>query len=220
MEVSTAPARIPRGTLSREATVFIREKILAREYPEGMVIRPEDVGKAMGISPTPAREALQALRVEGFLDAVAGKGFVVSSLSPADIEDIFTAHALIAGELAARAARTATPADIDELEAMHFELLAAARRQQLDLVEERNHAFHRHISQLAGSPKLTRILGIVSHYVPRSFYPSIAGWPQASAEDHSQILASLRAGDPESARAAMQSHVEHAGSLLAKRFSE
>lgn len=196
----------------------MREKILAGEFATGDVIRPEDVGKILGISPTPAREALQGLLVEGFLETLAGKGFVVARLRASDIRDIFVAHGLIAGELAARAARTVTEADTNELEALHFELLAAARRQQFEVVEERNHDFHRLISQLAETPKLTRILGIVAHYVPRSFYASIEGWPQASSDDHAQILSALRAGDADAARVAMATHIQHAGELLAAQF--
>lgn len=208
-----------RGTMSRRAMEHIRAQILDGHYSAGDVIRPETVGPEIGISPTPAREALQSLTTEGFLSLIPGKGFTVDPLTPQDIEDVFTAQQLIAGELAARAAQRATPQDVDELEAIHFEINAAAVRRLVDVVEERNHAFHRHITLLADAPKLARILAIVTHYVPRSFYGSIEGWPKASAEDHARIIAAFRSNDADAARVAMAEHVAHAGELLAQHIA-
>lgn len=197
---------------------YVRERILGKEYVAGDVLRPDEIGAALGISQTPAREALQSLRTEGFLTNEPGVGFVVSPLTGDDLRDIFIAHSLIAGEIAARAAERISRDEIAELEAIQFELLAAEKRRLPDEVEARNHDFHRLISRLGGSPKLNRILSIVSHYVPRSYYPSIEGWSGESAHDHSRILAAMSAHDVDEARAAMQEHIVNAGEQLAQSF--
>lgn len=207
-----------RGSLSSMAGYQIRARILSREFSAGDVIRPEDIGKELGISQTPAREALQMLKAEGFLSSRPGVGFVVAPLTAQDIRDIFVAHALLAGEIAVRAVRNATDEQRDELEAIHLELSAAAKRRDWELVEERNHAFHRHITHLADSPKLAHILGLVSRYIPRSFYSSVGGWVDASAHDHEAIIAAFQARDGQRARAAMAEHMSNAGELLALNF--
>lgn len=208
-----------RGSLSHVASSWVREKILSRELETGTVVRPEDVGRELGISQTPAREALQTLKAEGFLVTRPGVGFVVASLTPKDIRDIFTAHALLAGEIAARAVRNVTDEEVGELEAIHFELLAASRRRDSARVEDRNHAFHRHITHLADAPKLAHVLGIVSRYIPRTFYSSVGGWVDASAHDHDDILVAFRERDEHRARAAMSEHMVNAGELLAQSFA-
>src|SRR5699024_9220475 len=157
------------------------------------------------------REALQSLRVEGFLELVPRHGFVVAPLTGQDIRDLFQVQALIGGELAARAASKATPQDVAELEALHHELIAAAARQDHVRLEEKNHAFHREINLMADSRKIIWMLGLVTRYVPRRFYSSIAGWPQATVDDHGELFQSIKAKDPEAARAAMQQHIAHAG---------
>ena len=134
------------------------------------------------------------------------------------MRDLFTVQALIAGELAARAAATATPDDLAELEALHYELIAAAARGNLELLEEKNHAFHREINLIADAPKIIWALGLMTRYVPRKFYPSILGWPEATVDDHAQLLAGIRSHDARGTRVAMQAHVEHAGELLAAHF--
>lgn len=198
---------------------WVRQRILSGDLPEGTIVRPETVGQELGISTTPAREALQALRSEGFLRSQERIGFVVAPLTKSDILDIFTAHGFIAGELAARAVPRTTPEDLDHLEALHYELLAASRRGLTAEAEDRNHEFHRYISKLAEAPKLAQIVGIVSRYVPREFYSHVEGWSAASASDHEAIVAAFRQGDGEAARQAMTEHIRHAGELLAAQFA-
>lgn len=209
-----------RPQLSDEASGYVRGLIMSGELPPGAAVRAETIGAALGISTTPAREALQALRVEGFLELVPRRGFQVAVLTGQDVRDLFTVQALIAGELAARAAVVATPDDLAELAALHHELIAASARGNLELLEEKNHAFHRELNFIAGAPKIIWALGLITRYVPRRFYSTIQGWPEATANDHSQLLASIRAHDAAATRAAMQSHIEHAGELLATHFDE
>lgn len=215
---SPRPATRARPQLSDEASGYVRGLIMSGELPPGTAVRAETIGAALDISATPAREALQALRVEGFLELVPRRGFQVAALTGQDVRDLFTVQALIAGELAARAAVSATSEDLAELEALHHELIAASARGNLELLEEKNHAFHREINLIAGAPKIIWALGLMTRYVPRRFYSSIPGWPEATAADHAQLLAGIRSHDAQATRVAMQSHVEHSGELLALHF--
>lgn len=204
--------------LSDIASNYVRQLIMSGEVLPGTSVRPEAIGESLGISTTPAREALQALRVEGFLELVPRRGFQVAPLTGDDIRDLFSAQALISGELAKRAAERANDSDIDELEALHFELIAAAKRNDYDELEARNHDFHRHINQLAGSRKLNWTLSMLTRYVPRSFYADIPGWPQSTVDDHSKILDAIRLRDARKIGDAVREHLEHAGELLASNF--
>jgi DNA-binding GntR family transcriptional regulator len=215
-----SPRASARPQLSEKATAHIRGLIMSGELQPGTLVRPETIGEDLGISTTPAREALQALRVEGFLELVPRRGFIVASLTGQDIRDLFQVQALIGGELAARAAAKATAQDVAELDALHHELIAAATRNDHAKLEEKNHAFHREINLMADSRKIIWLLGLVTRYVPRQFYSAIPGWPQATMDDHAELLSSIRAHDPEAARAAMQEHIVHSGELLAAHFDD
>jgi DNA-binding GntR family transcriptional regulator len=204
--------------LSDVASSYVRQLIMSGELLPGASVRPEVIGETLGISTTPAREALQALRVEGFLELLPRRGFQVAPLTGKDIRDLFSAQALISGELAKRAAERATNSDIDELEALHLELIASAKRNDLDELEAKNHQFHRHINKLADSHKLNWALSMLTRYVPRSFYADIPGWPQSTVDDHSKILEAIRHRDPKKIGEAVQAHLEHAGELLASHF--
>jgi DNA-binding GntR family transcriptional regulator len=175
------------------------------------------VGSSLS-SATPAREALQALRVEGFLQLAPGRGFQVAPLTGQDIRDLFTAQSLIAGELAARAARYGDDAGMKELEALHHELIAAAARGEKGVLEEKNHLFHRQINLTASAPRIAWTLTILTRYVPHRFYADIPGWSRATVTDHEAILRAVVGREPEKAREAMQQHILHAGDLLADHF--
>lgn len=212
--------RTQRRQLSDEASSYVRGLIMSGELLPGTSVRPEMIGQALDISTTPSREALQALRVEGFLELLPRKGFIVAPLTGEDIRDLFQAQALLAGELAARAARTADDDDLRELEALHHELIAAARRGDHDLLEEKNHDFHRRINLMAGSRKIVWAMSLVTRYVPRAFYASIHGWPETTVEDHAALLSGLSARDPGATRAAMFEHIVRSGALLAENFDQ
>lgn len=215
-----AKAKVGQRTqLTDEAADYIRGLIMSGQLRPGQSVRPEAVAEEIGISTTPVREALQALRVEGFLNSIPRKGFEVAPLDGDDIRDLFVAQSLIAGELAARAALTADVGQLSEIEAIHHEIIAAARRRDLAFLEEKNFEFHRQINLvMAGSRKLAWSLGLLVRYVPRMFYAGIDGWPDATVTDHSIIVDRMLARDPDGARSAMRDHIIHSGELLARHF--
>ena len=98
----------------------------------------------------------------------------------------------LAGERALRAR--------SELEAIHHELQAAARRHDLERLEERNHAFRRQVNHMASAPRAAWVLGLVDRYVPRRFHASVDAWPAATEQDHTAIIDAITLGDSEAAR--------------------
>lgn len=203
---------------SDRAASYVRAMITSGRFRPGDSVRPEAVGEALGISATPAREALQTLRVEGFLDWHRNRGFVVAPLTGSDIADVFEVQALVAGELAARAAERATRDEVAELTALHHELIAAATRQEAVALGDKNFEFHREINRIAASPKLSWSLGLLVRYVPDRFYGEIPGWPAATVHDHGRVMDAISSGDAAEARSAMTEHIRNAGKLLAAHF--
>lgn len=209
---------VPRQQLSDEVASYLRQLIMAGEYAPGESIRAEAVGDTLDVSATPVREALHTLRAEGFLDLVPRKGFMVAPLVGDDIRDIFEAHALIAGELAARAATNATPEHIAALRGVHERLLAAAAAGDTEKLEHVNHEFHRSLYGLSGSQRLRWALGNFNKYVPRAFYSQIEGWPETTAADHGEVFEAIEKNDAEAARGAMAQHIRNSGEKLAEYF--
>src|SRR5882724_7228145 len=105
----------PRPQLSDDAANHVRRLIMSGQLRPGDAVKAERIGEDLGISGTPVREALQALKVEGFLKLLPRRGFTVAPISGKDITDAFEASGLLSGELAARAATRASDEDLTEL---------------------------------------------------------------------------------------------------------
>jgi DNA-binding GntR family transcriptional regulator len=209
-----------RPQLSDEAAAYVRELIMSGQLRSGDFIRQDALADELGVSATPVREGLLALRGEGFVHLEPRRGFVVAELKPDDIRDLFDAQALLAGELAARAAEKIDGPTLAQLVEMQGELSVAARRGAADDVEELNHNFHRLLNLTAGSPKIAWMLSVAVRYTPRRFFADIDGWQRASVLDHAAVIKALRKHDAERARLAMSNHVRHAGQLLVAHFDE
>jgi DNA-binding GntR family transcriptional regulator len=210
--------RSVRPQLGDEAASYVRDLIMSGQLRSGQFIRPEAIADELGISATPVREALLALRGEGFVHLEPRRGFAVSPLGAEDIRDLFTAQALLAGELAARAARRIADEDLDRLEDLQQAIEKAAKQTDLNAVEDLNWSFHRAINLLAGSPKITQLVGVAVRCVPHRLYASIEGWPKSTAEDHRAVLDAFKRRSGQKSRSAMITHITNAGDLLAKHY--
>jgi DNA-binding GntR family transcriptional regulator len=212
MNAQLRPIRVQLGD---EAAAYLRDQITSGNLPAGAPVRPETIAEELGISTTPAREALQALRAEGFLDLAPRRGFTVARIDGNDVRDMFLVQSMVAGELAARAASNATPELIARMQQIHDDLISAAKRDDLAKLEELNHAFHREINLAADAPRLAWVIKLVARYAPSRFYASINGWPETTVHDHNGLLEAITKRDAEMARAEMVEHVRRAGEQLA-----
>jgi DNA-binding GntR family transcriptional regulator len=215
--VEFAPPRGPQ--LSSNVASYIRDLIMSGEVQGGEFLRVDRIAQDMQVSVTPVREALAALRGEGFVAQEPHRGFVVLPLSAQDVEDLFHQQARIAGELAARAIAAVDETMIAGLERLQDELEAAAAANMVDEVERLNFQFHRIINTSSGPTKLVWVLSLLVRYAPRRFFANIPGWAQASVAEHRLIIDQLRRRDEAQVRQSMEAHIVHAGSLLAEHLA-
>ncbi|MGI8307449.1 GntR family transcriptional regulator [Saccharopolyspora hattusasensis] len=204
-------ARSPR--LPDELAGRLRERIMTGRLRQGEHLHLERLAEQLGVSVTPVREALLALRGEGFVDLEPRRGFTVAPLSRQDFEDAHWLQATIAGELAARAAHQIDAERLAELVVLQEEIQTACQFTLLDMGELVTR-FHAVLWMAADSPKLAWFLGIAMHYTPRRTTVDVPGWREMAATDHQTLLSALRLRDQAGSRAAMHQHVTHTGQLL------
>ena len=221
MTIGTGSVRQPAigRQLADAASSYVRDRITSGDLLPGSPVRPEEIALELGISSTPAREALHTLRAEGFLRLAPRRGFTVAPITADDIRDMFLVQSLVAGEMAARATLTASPLLDDQLSGIHTALMSAVEVSNLDQLEELNHQFHRAINLAANSPRLALVIQLSSRYAPRWFYSSIPGWPETTATDHTLVLKAILNRDPDAARSAMANHILLAGEQLARHIA-
>ncbi|PRY37836.1 GntR family transcriptional regulator [Umezawaea tangerina] len=209
-----------RPQLADEVAAHLRGAIMSGRLRPGRFIRLEEVARELGVSATPVREALVALRGEDLVDLAPRRGYVVNPLTEQDVRDVFWLQSGIAAELAARAAAKATPDDLARLRALDADFVAATRTADTTAVERREFEFHRAVNLVADARKLSWFLDNATRYTPAGVYSSDPDWRTRTAADHATLLTALAAGDPDEARAAMARHFTDGADRLVAHLAE
>jgi DNA-binding GntR family transcriptional regulator len=203
----SVPDFAARPHLSDDVARLIRSRIFDGSYAAGTYVRLDQLAAELGISVTPVREALFALRAEGLIAQQPHRGFAVLPVTGRDVTDVANVQAHVGGELAARAAASISPDQLLELKEIQAELEKAYAGDDHERTVRLNHEFHRAINVAADSPKLAQLMSQITRYAPESVFPAIEGWPSQSVRDHRQILDALEMHDDALARAAMSEHL-------------
>ncbi len=203
----TVPDFAARPQLSDDVARLIRQRIFDGTYRADSYVRLDQLAAELGISVTPVREALFALRAEGLIAQQPRRGFIVLPVTGRDVTDVANVQAHVGGELAARAAVNITDDQLSELKQIQAELEDAYAGDDDERTVLLNHQFHRAINVAADSPKLAQLMSQITRYAPESVFPAIEGWPEQSMRDHRRILSALRKRDGRLARSAMSQHL-------------
>ena len=216
---------IQRETVAEQVARRVLDLVVARHLRPGDQLPPErDLAESLGVSRPSVREAIKGLAILGVVRSRQGGGHVVSaldaeallgpirffvSLEPGNIRALYDARALIESDVARRAAVAMDGAGLDRLEA----ILDVQAGTLADPVAFRasDYAFHEAIWEGCGNPYLRRIgesLNVLGLEV-RKRASETPGVLERSLRDHRELLAALRAGDPEAAAGAAARHMQN-----------
>lgn len=203
-----------RTQLPDEVADYVRDLIMSGEARPGEFLRIERIAEAVGVSQTPVREGLLALRSEGLVDLLPRRGFMVARITPQDISDLYWVQALISGELSARAAQHITKDQLATLEDNVRRYSRAAAAGDWELTQDLGLEFHREVALAAQSNRLSLLLSQVTASMPSRYTVSGSGNPRRTGKEHPQLLAALKEGDSELARSLMTQHMVEQGARL------
>ncbi len=87
---ATTPSFADRagGKLAQRAYAHVKARILNGGLPAGTVLAEEAIGSELGMSKTPARQALKALLIEGYFEIGPHRQMRVRSFSPSNREEL------------------------------------------------------------------------------------------------------------------------------------
>jgi len=189
--------RIVKSSLHDEAVARIRDMIVAGELEPGVKIPEKQLCESFGISRTPLREALKVLATEGLVLLLPNRGAQVARLTVKDIQDMFSVMAALEGLSGELACQKITDAQIAEVRALHYEMLAHYERRALQPYFRTNQAIHEAILRVADNPVLSGMYASLAGRIRRARYlanMSEERWAAAVAE-HEDILDALSRRD-------------------------
>lgn len=136
----------------------------------GEQIYDSEISKALGISRTPIREALQLLEVQGFIEMQPGKETRVTEIKKEDVLKIYPPLASLHALAAEEAAKIVTAEQIETLKEMADEYGQLIDRQEQFKAIESDEQFHNYIVELAGNPYITDFSSILQLHIRRFKY--------------------------------------------------
>lgn len=213
--------------LSLSSRVFqkLRDDILKGKYKEREELRENTIGKELGVSRTPVREALRQLELEGLVTILPNRGAYVTGISPKDVKDIYIVRSLLEGLCARWATEHITQEQLDELDEIILLSEFYIRKEgssSADQVTELDSKFHEVLYEASGSRILGHLLRDFHKYVQSARRYSVVSEERArkSIREHKQLLRAIRDKDGDMAEQLANEHILHVMQNLRKQGFE
>ncbi|RNF36277.1 GntR family transcriptional regulator [Paracoccus methylarcula] len=213
-------ARLTRSSLSERAATSLRKLILRNALPPGSPVTEREISEQLGISRTPAREAIRTLIGEGLI-VVSDTGRL--SIANPDLEavvNLVQVLRVLEGLGSELAAQNASDAELNAIEQSHLKMAEAVADSSDFKYFDANIAFHRAIVAASHNPALVQAHKFIDDQLYQARFRSSRkqGRREIAIEEHDRITRALRARDGEEARLAMTDH--HASTIRNLRAIE
>lgn len=191
----------------------LRADILHGRFKSKQALRQDEIAAAFGVSKIPVREALIQLKAEGLVTFVPNRGAVVSELSPAEVDEIFTMRIALETVALGRAIPHLTVARLTQAETI---LQTIDREANAVRWGELNWEFHATLYEAANLPRLLEQVKILHIQVARYLIIYLVGldYQIVSQREHREILEACRRGNIAAAVAVLEQHLRSAADQL------
>lgn len=208
---------------SQRAYRHIRKKLLDGSVAPGSRLSYGTIGKEIGISATPVREAVGQLASEGFVELVPQLGAVVRELTRDEAIELYELREALESYAASRAADRIGDRQLSELQenldqshALTEEVRQSGKGKAGKAIAKKFHAldlsFHMTIIEASRNRRMLKVVGD-SHILTRIFQADRHSFSleilDATLTEHRAIDAAVRKGDGPAAREAMQRHIRN-----------
>ncbi|MEY9142025.1 GntR family transcriptional regulator [Bradyrhizobium elkanii] len=187
----------------------LKEIIVTGSFPPNHKLTVRSVAAALGVSTTPARDALNRLLSEGAIVNEGPKTVVLPQLTLESLEEIAATRMALEGLAAERASSNASPSDLAALEGLQTVINAGLDAGDYREVLRANREFHFLIYRLSGWPRLVGMIESLWLRVGPSLnelYPYFAT-NRVGVANHQAAMEGLRARDGAKVRAAMEQDI-------------
>jgi DNA-binding GntR family transcriptional regulator len=211
----TATAPGP-STTTQHALDGLRRAIVAGDLRPGARIGQEEFAGQLGVSIAPVREALRVLEQEGQVTYLPRRGYFVTALEVADLEEIYGLRALLEAQVARLALESLDDTGLERVELAADDFVKAVESGDVLAELAANRRFHLAILDSPDQPHTMRLIRQLwdSTEAYRALYYNLAEERQSAIAAHDSILAALRAGDAARLVDELDDHRERALTVL------
>ena len=179
----------------------LRNDISNWNYNENDMITEAEISQKFGVSKTPSREALNYLCMEGFLEKIPNKGYLVKGISVMELQSLFQYRGILEKACAEMAIQYATADELKFLQELTEEHVKKAEGSTYQEYSEMNRDFHMSVAYLSRNRYLVSALENVLNNLRRVF---VREWKSSGAkallEAHMELVEVLIKRDVEQAK--------------------
>ena len=139
-------------------------------YESGQFVTEAEISQKFNVSKTPAREALNYLCHEGLLDKIPRKGYIVKSLSLAEVQNLFQFRNILERASVELAVRYASEQELQTLSELARAKLDPAAEDFARQYHDLNNNFHMSVAKLSRNPYLINALQNVLNLLRRDLF--------------------------------------------------
>jgi DNA-binding GntR family transcriptional regulator len=212
---------------SQRAYRHIRKKLLDGSVAPGSRLSYGTIGKEIGISATPVREAVGQLASEGFVELVPQLGAVVRELSREEAVELYELREALESYAAAHASERISSRQLDELKAnlsqseKLVEKVRSSGKARADKSTAKKFhgldlAFHMTVIEASRNRRMLKVVGD-SHILTRIFQADRHEFTlpilEATQEEHTEIARAIESGNRQATHEAMRRHIRNSLNL-------
>ena len=200
----------------------LRKAILTGKIKQGERLTEVKLGKMLGTSRTPIREAIRMLELEGLVTIVPGSGAKVAGMTLEDLQEVMEIRSALEQLSARLASERITEAEKGQLrDACNAFIRCTHTGDSLEIAEA-DTRFHDVIVRAAKNEKLGRILNGLADNIYRYRYVCLIDDERYEhlISEHRELYRTIVSGDGEGAEKAAANHVDLQWKYLRKQFRE
>jgi len=211
--------RPPR--LGDEVYNSIYRQLMSQLIQPGARISIDNLGRELGVSQTPIREALSRLEAQGLVVKAPRGGYSAAAQMDADrFDDLRELRMLLEPISARKAAIRISDAQLAELRRLDSRMHGKLGQSDYGEFARLDQQFHDMIARIGGNVLIVDTLAkLHSHmHLFRLFHHNQAA--SESIAEHGILIEALVARDPEGAEAAMRTHIDRAFDRFSAFFQD
>ncbi|MFD1911199.1 GntR family transcriptional regulator [Halodurantibacterium flavum] len=211
----------PDKRLAMQAYEQILGLIQSGQAKPGELVNERRLAETLNMSRTPVRDALLMLEGEGLLLRQGGRGLQVRQMRIEDYMDALQIRMLLEPAVARMAAGRVAPEVTRRLHDQLHALLAQKDSGPADraVVREIDEALHGTLSEAAGNPQLSQIIGMLRRQTQMFDLRSMPERLADTCREHLDIVTAIEAGDGAAAASAMAAHLGRVRDSIINRLA-
>jgi DNA-binding GntR family transcriptional regulator len=196
-------------SLGSRAYQELKRIILEGRVPPGKKLNEGELAKALGISRTPVREAINRLGTEGVVEIFPQRGAFVVQSTERDIFELFLIRENLEGLAARLASARIAESSLAKLEACIQGFQEPFNEKDIQRYAREDFKFHQSIVVLSDARRLIQLVSSLHDHI-RIFRLTTRGMSdrmKSSLVEHQSIIEALRKKNPEEAEQRMRRHI-------------